>query len=1152
VSSIQQGKSVPPTSAAGAPPPNSEGPPAAPGRLDAFISYKRIPADIAFVDKLQPRLVVHDKHIWVDRAKIEPASDWRDRISRGIEAAKALIFVVTPESVSSEECRRELDLAVELHKLIIPVVIRGDFGNDVLPEQLSRPNWVDFRDEEDFETSLSKLVGALEGDLAWRDAHSRLIVRANEWAGSGQDRSFLLHGNDLRSAEGWAQASPQHPKTPPTSVQIEYIQASRKASDRAARTWRIALSVGLIVALGLGGLALSKEIQASHEARVAESNALSSEATVDLSSNPQESIALALRSTRLEADASTEQALRLALADARLRVVIRSGDGPAAVAAWSPTGDRIAVSAPGSIELWDPLSGRMLQALPVPSQYPVTQLLFDAGGSYLAAIASTGHVSLWRTRADGGAETMDTAGVNSILRQAVGGPKLSNLIEGAWDEWSAARSPSRWWPGGPEELVVYGPAVPNVLMVNPETGATRQLFNPGTQRAGFGFSQLAASPDGSKLFVDGQIIDFATATQSTLGHGYFNGPDSLVTGPACWYPDGSRIVTSTSVDAGGPADIWTANTGAYWGYIETPVGPTTAVGCSTGLANPWVAEGDAKGDLELFLPTGSVVPLYGDSAEISDISSSPDGRYMATSSNDGTARIWDARTGRLTALLNGGDAPLSEVQFDNNGGLVLTVDTQGLVRIWDTEVGMSLTQLQSPPHGEALALGFTNDGRSVYGVDISYEHRPRVGLSAVSSLLWQASSGRVVEDAPLAGIVPSAVPCSSALEQEGTFAEETLLSAAKGCNLPPPPNLTVSVPVPDPTSSQPTLQDEETLGLAMSQDGKYLAYGGARSITVLSLADERVAKLALVDQDTGLDFGPTGDILVITTDRAVYLWRPFSARKPLVVGQPSAPIDAELSQDGARLAVASAGGTVEVWDARNGTRIATFQPPRPPAGSLPAGPVRVALNGNGTVLASGDFDGAVYLWDVRAHREIAKRLVSSGGNWPVLEVVPASGGSRFLAVDYPQAGSGVNPSGSAEVLEASTGEEIAAYSSPGPIVTPVNPGAALSPNGSFLFAGTLGLAPSPPGGAEGVYQVSSGELMDGLAGVMPPGPVSYASSPAEPWSPSGNEVLIGNAIYACDACGSLHQMQVEAASRMAWSEPLSASDDDPPSSDPYS
>src|SRR5215472_5522548 len=52
-------------------------------RHDAFISYRRLPADTAFVDRLQEALSRHGKQTWVDRAKIEPAADWLERVVHG-------------------------------------------------------------------------------------------------------------------------------------------------------------------------------------------------------------------------------------------------------------------------------------------------------------------------------------------------------------------------------------------------------------------------------------------------------------------------------------------------------------------------------------------------------------------------------------------------------------------------------------------------------------------------------------------------------------------------------------------------------------------------------------------------------------------------------------------------------------------------------------------------------------------------------------------------------------------------------------------------------------------------------------------------------------------------------------------------------------
>ena len=154
--------------------------PVAGARFDAFVSYRRIAEDTAFVDRLQAALAGRGKKVWVDRAEIEPASDWSERIARGIEATKAFVYVITPESVASQEFRREYSMAVRRNKLVIPVVLRDLGQHPDLPEDLARLNWIFFSRGHDFEQALDEVIVALEEDLDWRDAHTRLGVRAGE------------------------------------------------------------------------------------------------------------------------------------------------------------------------------------------------------------------------------------------------------------------------------------------------------------------------------------------------------------------------------------------------------------------------------------------------------------------------------------------------------------------------------------------------------------------------------------------------------------------------------------------------------------------------------------------------------------------------------------------------------------------------------------------------------------------------------------------------------------------------------------------------------------------------------------------------------------------------------------------------------------
>jgi len=144
---------------------------------DVFVSYAR--EDGEFVRWLSQSLTEQGREVWVDLEDIPPSADWLEEIRRGIEGSGAVVFVVSPDSLASQVCVREMERADELNKRIVPVVCREP-GEVPAPELIASRNWIFCRAEEEREPALEKLTTALDTDLEWTRVHTRLLVRSIE------------------------------------------------------------------------------------------------------------------------------------------------------------------------------------------------------------------------------------------------------------------------------------------------------------------------------------------------------------------------------------------------------------------------------------------------------------------------------------------------------------------------------------------------------------------------------------------------------------------------------------------------------------------------------------------------------------------------------------------------------------------------------------------------------------------------------------------------------------------------------------------------------------------------------------------------------------------------------------------------------------
>ena len=228
--------------------------PAAPGDQqvprpqEVFISYSR--KDTDFVRRLDEALKSRGREAWVDWEDIRPTEEWMQAIYAAIEGADTFIFVLTPDSVTSVVCGREIEHAAAHNKRMVPIVAR-ELNAGTAPEALSKLNYIFFRESDDFEKATDTLINALDTDLEWVRGHTRLLTRAIEWESKGKNKSFVLRGDDLRAAERWLAQASTNKEPKPTALQTEYIIASRRAAARRQQITLGAVTLGFVVAIVL-------------------------------------------------------------------------------------------------------------------------------------------------------------------------------------------------------------------------------------------------------------------------------------------------------------------------------------------------------------------------------------------------------------------------------------------------------------------------------------------------------------------------------------------------------------------------------------------------------------------------------------------------------------------------------------------------------------------------------------------------------------------------------------------------------------------------------------------------------------------------------------------------------------------------------------
>ena len=272
----------------------------APGQhpsADVFISYSR--KDIAFARLIRTSLQSSGVDTWIDWDRIPVGEKWWDEIRQAIESSNVFMFIISGSSIGSTVCRDEINLALQNHKRIIPILVDNltpEAVHRFVPE-LPEFNWVIFEkdrlfqlteDEQatsgpledrlvafprlpQFEQALARLSEAIHTDWEWVRFHTQLQVDALRWSTRDRDASYLLRGAELGDAEAWlSRAGGRDPQ--PSLLQSQFIAASRleetrRQRENSRRQRRLLWVIGgaLVITAALGGVALIQRNEADQQ-----------------------------------------------------------------------------------------------------------------------------------------------------------------------------------------------------------------------------------------------------------------------------------------------------------------------------------------------------------------------------------------------------------------------------------------------------------------------------------------------------------------------------------------------------------------------------------------------------------------------------------------------------------------------------------------------------------------------------------------------------------------------------------------------------------------------------------------------------------------------------------------------------------------------